>query len=260
MQELDVKQVAPGHGELAGKELLGKQQRYFVELRGSIQKSIDTGKTLDQIKAELDLPFYKEWTGTEAKSRVENIEHVHRELSAAKKPLSEDKKFGAWLKMPGIGDYERVGMWDKLGECDLDRRLARLADIYLSASTTTRKQLRDYFNDKGAELDEMWLYTRRMAKVIKTDQDVAIVRRALAIAAIEGGRRDYRDTIVSLVLLRYGAEQAGIRIDPLFREIQSEEFMAPENRSYFENARTHSPSAIASTIRAFGPEEWKANQ
>jgi hypothetical protein len=134
--------------------------------------------------------------------------------------------------------------------------LARLADLYLSSDTTTRKQLRDYFTGRSRELDDMWIYVRRVAATLRSADDVPAVRRALAIAAIEGGRVDYRDTIVSLVLLRHGAEQAGIGVDPLFREIQREEFLAPENRGIFENARTHAPSDIAVTVRAFGPPEW----
>jgi hypothetical protein len=255
MEELDVKTVCPGHGELMGKELLGLQRRYFFELRAAIQKGINAGKTLDQIKAEHDLPFYKEWTGVEAKTRVENIEHVHRELTAAKKPLNEDKKFNAWLKLPGTGDYARIGAWEQIGKCDLDRRLSQLADLYLTAGTTMRKQIRDYFAGRDAELDELSMYTRRMGKLAASANDVAVVRRGLAVAAIEGGRRDYRDTIVSLVLLRAGGEQMGMNVDPLFREIQHEEFMAPENRSYFESARTHMAADVERIVRTYRPKD-----
>ena len=41
LQQLDVKIVCPGHGPLAGKDLLEKQKRYFVELRQQVQKGID---------------------------------------------------------------------------------------------------------------------------------------------------------------------------------------------------------------------------
>ncbi|MBI1903285.1 MAG: MBL fold metallo-hydrolase [Planctomycetia bacterium] len=82
MEELPVKIVAPGHGELSDKELLAQQKKYFVELRGAIGKLVEKGRTLDQIKEELDLPFYKEWAGVDVKTRVENIEHVHKELTA----------------------------------------------------------------------------------------------------------------------------------------------------------------------------------
>jgi len=80
MEELPVKIMAPGHGELANKSLIGKQRRYFVELRATIGKMIDDGKTLDQIKEGIELPFYKKWAGVDVKTRVENIEHVYQEL------------------------------------------------------------------------------------------------------------------------------------------------------------------------------------
>lgn len=82
MAELPVKKICPGHGELADKGLLDTQRRYFVELRTAVRKLIDAGKSLDEIKKQLDLPFYKEWTGVDVKQQVENIEHVHRELTA----------------------------------------------------------------------------------------------------------------------------------------------------------------------------------
>jgi len=81
MQELPVKQVAPGHGELSDKELLETQKRYFVELRAAVQKAIDAGRTVDQIKQEIDLPWYEEWAGVDVKKNTENIEHVYGELT-----------------------------------------------------------------------------------------------------------------------------------------------------------------------------------
>ena len=84
LQELPVKIVCPGHGEMTGKELLATQKRYFVELREAIQMLSDKGKTLDEIKQQLNIPFYKDWAGVEAKTRVENIEHVFGELTKRK--------------------------------------------------------------------------------------------------------------------------------------------------------------------------------
>lgn len=256
MEELAVKQVAPGHGELAGKELLGTQKRYFVELRSAVRKAIDTGRTLDQIKEELDLPFYKDWTGVEARSRVENIEHVHRELTAGRKPLGANKKFREWQKMPTGDAYAKVGEWKQVGECEADRRWTALADLYLALDSSQRKQIRDYFGDRGAELDEMWRFVRRVGLLLRTADDLEWLRRGLAIAAIEGGRRDYRDTITSMVLLRYGAERCGIKSDPLFVQIQQPEYLAPENKPLFEIARAHQTLDIITTVQTFGPPEW----
>ncbi|MCP3691582.1 MAG: MBL fold metallo-hydrolase [Planctomycetaceae bacterium] len=80
MEELPIKVMAPGHGELGDKKMIQLQRRYFVELRAEIRKAIKAGKALDQIKQEIDLPFYEQWTGVDVKTRTENIEHVYQEL------------------------------------------------------------------------------------------------------------------------------------------------------------------------------------
>jgi len=80
LQELPCKTVAPGHGELSDKELLEKQKRYFVELRSEVQKGIDKGRALEEIKQAIRIPFYKEWTGADMLN-AENIEHVYKELT-----------------------------------------------------------------------------------------------------------------------------------------------------------------------------------
>lgn len=80
MEELPIKTIAPGHGELSDKSLIAKQRRYFVELRKAIQGYIDEGLSLEEIKETISLPFYKKWVGVDVKTRVENIEHVFQEL------------------------------------------------------------------------------------------------------------------------------------------------------------------------------------
>src|SRR5688572_5206479 len=86
MQQLDVKTILPGHGPIAGKDLLAKQKRYFVELRKQVRAGIDAGKALDDIARTIDMPWYKEWTTVEARSRGENLAHVHAELTGRVAP------------------------------------------------------------------------------------------------------------------------------------------------------------------------------
>lgn len=88
LEKLPIEKVAPGHGELSDKSLVATQKRYFVELREAVQRGIDAGKSLDDIKRDIDLPFYKEWTGVDVKTRTENIDHVYGELTGAKKKSS----------------------------------------------------------------------------------------------------------------------------------------------------------------------------
>ncbi len=81
LAKLPIKMIAPGHGETSSKALIATQKRYFVELRQAIQKAVDDGKTLAEIKTSIDLPWYKKWTGVDVKTREENIEHVFAELT-----------------------------------------------------------------------------------------------------------------------------------------------------------------------------------
>jgi len=81
MKKLDVDMICPGHGSLARKDLLDRQQRYFVELRENVQKGIDAKKTAEEIAAGLDMAWYKEWTGKAAGQNVDNVKHVFAELT-----------------------------------------------------------------------------------------------------------------------------------------------------------------------------------
>jgi glyoxylase-like metal-dependent hydrolase (beta-lactamase superfamily II) len=81
MEKLDIKFVCPGHGAVASKDLLAKQKRYFVELRDQVKKGIDAKKDLAAITATIDMPWYKEWTGKDAKANDENLKHVYDELT-----------------------------------------------------------------------------------------------------------------------------------------------------------------------------------
>ncbi|MFO0852619.1 MAG: MBL fold metallo-hydrolase [Gemmataceae bacterium] len=81
MEKLDVERVCPGHGSVAGKELLGKQKRYFADLRAEVAKGIDAKKDAAAIAAGLDMGWYKEWTGKAARDIPDNVKHVYDELT-----------------------------------------------------------------------------------------------------------------------------------------------------------------------------------
>jgi glyoxylase-like metal-dependent hydrolase (beta-lactamase superfamily II) len=91
MQKLDVELVCPGHGKVSRKDLLGTQKRYFADMREQIKKGVDAKKSLEDVTASLDMPWYKEWTGKDAKEIKDNVKHVYDELT-------------------GKIDHERIGM------------------------------------------------------------------------------------------------------------------------------------------------------
>jgi phosphoglycerate dehydrogenase-like enzyme/glyoxylase-like metal-dependent hydrolase (beta-lactamase superfamily II) len=93
-QQLDIKLVCPGHGPLAGKDLLATQKRYFIELRRHVQKGIDANQTIDDIIAGIDMPWYKEWTGVTPAG--DNVKHVYAELTGRIKPWDLVEDFGIY--------------------------------------------------------------------------------------------------------------------------------------------------------------------
>ena len=82
MAKMPIKVVCPGHGEASDASLVETQRRYFVELRQAVQDGISAGKSLDQIKQTIDLPWYKDWAGVPVGERIENIEFVFKEMTA----------------------------------------------------------------------------------------------------------------------------------------------------------------------------------
>ncbi len=83
LERLDIDVILPGHGKPRRKDLLAQQKRYLVELRAAVQKGIDENKTLEQITAGLNFPWYKEWTGVDVagpQMNKDNVRHVYDEL------------------------------------------------------------------------------------------------------------------------------------------------------------------------------------
>lgn len=83
MGKLDIALICPGHGKVGGKDLLGREIRYFTELRTAVKKGIDAKKSVAEITAGLNMPWYKEWTGvTVAQTAMnkDNVKHVYDEL------------------------------------------------------------------------------------------------------------------------------------------------------------------------------------
>jgi len=70
MEDLGPATVCPGHGEAGGPEVVANQKRWFTELRARVKEGIGRGDTVDTVKESLEIPFYKEWTGQEARSRT----------------------------------------------------------------------------------------------------------------------------------------------------------------------------------------------
>ncbi len=93
-QQLDVKIVAPGHGLPSSKDLLETQKRYFVELRQQVKKGIDANQELADIQKNINMPWYKDWTGTTPSG--DNVKHVYAELTGKLTPSDLTEEFGVY--------------------------------------------------------------------------------------------------------------------------------------------------------------------
>lgn len=93
-QQLDVNIVLPGHGPPAGKELLEKQKRYFVELRQQVKKGVDAGQDFEDIKKSINMPWYKEWTTVEPSPA--NTQFVYDEMTGRVAPWDFVEDFGLY--------------------------------------------------------------------------------------------------------------------------------------------------------------------
>jgi len=54
-------------------------------LRQFIGEAVSKGKTLSEIKENIDFPWYQDWTGVPVRQQGENIEHVFKELGGRTK-------------------------------------------------------------------------------------------------------------------------------------------------------------------------------
>jgi cyclase len=56
-----VKTVVPGHGEVGGPEILGKQKQFFLDLLDEVKAAFDRGLSLDEAKKEIKMEKYKDY-------------------------------------------------------------------------------------------------------------------------------------------------------------------------------------------------------
>jgi phosphoglycerate dehydrogenase-like enzyme/glyoxylase-like metal-dependent hydrolase (beta-lactamase superfamily II) len=95
-EQLEVNIVCPGHGMLANKDVLGKQKRFFVELRAQVKQGIDKGLDVKEIAKTIDMPWHKLWTGIEARERIPEITHVYDEFIGRTMPWDLVEDFGIY--------------------------------------------------------------------------------------------------------------------------------------------------------------------
>lgn len=147
--------------------------------------------------------------------------------------------------------YDDADFWGSIGDNELDDQLTLLADMFASASDADRATIRSSVHPNA--LWNLIAYVRRMALPVLRERDAKWLERGLFVAAIEDGRFDFRDLIVSLVILRAASEQIGLDCHSYFNYII--EHCSLSSVGTFANARDHSPSNVSDLLQSFGPPE-----
>jgi len=80
VEAIDFDILVPGHGALGTKADLVAHRRYIEELRAEVLNLMRQNKTLDEIKAQVTMPAYKEW-GRYDEWLSMNIDGMYRHLS-----------------------------------------------------------------------------------------------------------------------------------------------------------------------------------
>lgn len=147
--------------------------------------------------------------------------------------------------------YSDSKFWETIGAHPVDVELTRLARFYGKSNAAQRHALRMALNFEASWT--LVVYVRRMALQIMQTRDARWLVFALRIASLENARSDYRDSIVSLVIARAGAES--VSIDPLPHFDKAISQCDPAMVSTFVNARDHRPTDVRGILRAFGPPQ-----
>lgn len=146
-------------------------------------------------------------------------------------------------------DFIAGETWDNVGSNPLDLAFTELSELYLEADSSQRK----YVYEQAAIAKfphNLWYFIRRVAKHIQSQGDTKWLEIGLAASLIDGARADFRDLIVSLVLLRFTAEIHEIDTKPFFdNTIQNSD---DKLKPILQNARDHSEPDIHYTVQTFG--------
>ena len=142
-------------------------------------------------------------------------------------------------------------IWNEPGVRELDLAIDVIADLYLD-----HPELQNEIREDISRISNSWalvLYIRRVSLLIEEPTDERPILRGLAVAAMIDVGCDFRDLIVSLVVLRASGDVAGIDSKEFF--VKAEKWSTSRIHGVLQNARDHSDSDTAATLSSFEPPE-----
>lgn len=83
VEAMDFDTLIPGHGPVGTKADVAAFREYLQDLEAAVRKGMAEGKSVDELKAEISLEKYKDWTEYTNFLPL-NVQGMHRMLSAAR--------------------------------------------------------------------------------------------------------------------------------------------------------------------------------
>jgi hypothetical protein len=174
-------------------------------------------------------------------------ERFERRLSELKSSISD-----------GILNYgfrNNDEIWKNIGSNPSDKLFTEIAEFYLESNDSQKQTLYDHLGIRNEYLENAWYFIRRIATLINNQKDNRWLEIGIASALMDGGRADFRDLIVSLVLLRFMAEKRGIDTQSVFDKFV--QFADGITKDILMNVRDHSESSVKFNVNTFGHPDWK---
>jgi hypothetical protein len=169
--------------------------------------------------------------------------------------MMNDYDFQIWKKY-FLSNKKQYGdqLWEDMIDHPLDILLMKLAELHQEADESQRLVIENFFERKPEWTWQLVLFIRRTAKLLNLSNKDKMVNAGLSIANLVSKIDDFRDIIVSLVILKFAAEKSDMDIKPL---LETEMINANEIfRNILASTLNHNHSSVVWTIKNFGPTEW----
>ncbi len=160
---------------------------------------------------------------------------------------------------PGTCRFQPRSMaviWRRPFGLPFDRLMTELVTLYLEADDAQRQRLAEQTAAYRPVLGDASHFICRLLSCLRTPADTQWVRLALAVTRLDVDRTDYRDLIMSLVLVRYVAAHRGLDILPLI----DEELATASGtlREILLNVRQHSERDLLGAAQSWQLPPWDA--
>ena len=165
------------------------------------------------------------------------------------------KKWKTWMQSyKQIENRYNRNIWIDYENHPQDLSFEQLASLYSDATVRQRRKIKGQFSRKQIRLRDLVMYIRRLGIIISMTKMEEYVDTALTLSGI-AIRYGFSDLTVSLILMKIGAEKAGISTSEYFENHINN--ASGDYKTLLNNVYTHPKDLEIRYITKYGPPEWQ---